>query len=325
MKAISIAARIVVLALSATPLAAWSQAFPSKPIRIVVPYAPGGVDLSIRMMQKAMSDELGQPVVVENRPGANGTIGAEHVARSAPDGYTLLAAVGSNLIAGPLLASKPPFDPIRDFTPITMVFGTAFTLVVKTSLPVTSVAELIEFAKRNPGKLSYASTGVGSLGHIDGENLKLITGIDMVHIAYKGFGPMVQALLAQEIDIGWISTQSISPLVSSGKARPIAMNLGKRPANFPNIPDLSEVVPGFRAIPTFVGVLGPAGLPRPVLMRLNAAAVKAIHSPEVRSKLDEAGDVLGNSPEEFSAILAAGIDTASKAIRALRANGVKFD
>jgi tripartite-type tricarboxylate transporter receptor subunit TctC len=178
---------------AALPLDTLAQSFPTKPIRIIVPFPPGGVDVAIRLIQNPMSEELGQPVVIENRAGANGFIGSELVARSAPDGYTILATSSSTLIAGPLVSTNVPFDTLRDFTPITMIYMTVSVLAAKQSLAANSVKELIDFARRNPGKLSYGSSGIGSAQHLDGETFKLASGTNIVHVPYKGGGPQAQA------------------------------------------------------------------------------------------------------------------------------------
>jgi tripartite-type tricarboxylate transporter receptor subunit TctC len=318
--------RLAVLCCALASLPAFPQGFPTKPIKVVVPFPPGGVDVTVRAMQKIMSDELGQPIVIENRPGANGFIGSEYVARSAPDGYTILATSSSTLVAGPLVAANVPFDPIRDFTPITMIFKTVSVLITKPTLPVNSIQELIALARRDPGRLSYASTGIGSAQHLDAETFKLKAGVDLNHIPYKGFGPVVQAMLAQEIDVAYVTVSTIAPLLNQGKFRILAYYNGERPSNIPAVPDLAQAVPGFHAAPGFIGLLGPAGLPKPVLSRLHSAAVKSLNAPEVRRRIEVGGTILvGNTPEQFAAELKSGLETTGAIVKALRATGVKFE
>ncbi|OGA02078.1 MAG: hypothetical protein A3H35_06170 [Betaproteobacteria bacterium RIFCSPLOWO2_02_FULL_62_17] len=303
-----------------------AQDFPQKPVRIVVPFPPGGVDVTIRQMQKIMSDELGQPVLIDNRPGANGFIGSEFVARSVPDGYTLLSTSSSTMISGVLVSSKVPFDVIRDFTPVTMLNMTVSTLIAKPGVPFNTVKELIDYAKRNPGKVAYASTGIGSAQHLDGEYFKVTAGVDLNHIPYKGFGPVVQAVAAGEVDIAFITVAAANPLLQGGKARPLAHYNGPRPPSLPpSTPEMSATVPQFRATPGWIGMFGPAALPRPVLTRLNAAAIKSL-TPEMRAKYAEIGTtIIGDSPEEFSGKIKVGLENTARVVKQLKSIGVKFE
>ena len=303
-----------------------AQDFPTKPVRIVVPFPPGGVDVTIRQMQKIMSDELGQPIVIDNRAGANGFIGTEHVARSAPDGYTLLATSSSTMVSGVLVSSKVPFDVIRDFTPVTMLNMTVSTLIAKPGVPFNSVKELIDFAKRNPGKVAYASTGIGSAQHLDGEYFKVTAGVDLNHIPYKGFGPVVQAVAAGEVDVAFITVAQANPLLQGGKARPLALYNGPRPPSLPpGTPEMTATVPEFRATPGWIGLFGPAALPRAVLTRLNAAAVKSL-TPEMRARNAEIGTTLiGDTPEEFSGKIKVGLESTAAVVKKLKSIGVKFE
>ena len=305
---------------------AGSQTFPSKAIRLIVPFPPGGVDTTIRLIQNQMGDELGQPVILENRGGANGFIGSDLVAKSAPDGHTILATTSSTLVAGPLVSSNVPFDPIRDFTPITMIYLTISTLGVKATLPVGSVKELIDYAKKFPGKLSYGSSGIGSAQHLDGETFKLVAGTDIVHIPYKGGGPQAQGLVAGEIDVSFQPLQQLRPFLSGGKIKLLAYYNGPRPADLTGIPDLADAVSGFKAGPGFIGLLGPAKMPAPVVARLNAAAVKAITAPDTRAKMEANGAIIvAGTPESFAAALKAGLEGTRKYVEAIKARGVKFE
>lgn len=305
------------------PLEANSQMFPSKPVRVVVPFPPGGVDVAVRLMQKVMTDELGQPLVIENRAGANGYIGSEHVARSAPDGHTLLATSVA-IVTGPAI-TKAPFDTVKDFTPITQIYSTVAAIVVRPSLAVNSIRELIDYAKRNLGKLSYGTSGIGSAQHIDGELFKLLAGIEMIHVPYKGGGPQIQALVSQEVDMSFFPMQQIGPHIATGKAKIIAVYDGKRYAAMPNVPDITETIPEYRRLPGWIGLFGPAGLPRPVLARLNGASVKAINTSDIRAKLSEYTVPVGNTPEEFAVMVKTEYERAAKVVQELKARGVKFD
>jgi tripartite-type tricarboxylate transporter receptor subunit TctC len=313
---------LLAIAPAAIGIPASAQQYPSKPVRIVVPFPPGGVDVAIRMIQSEMSANLGQPVVIENRPGANGYTGSEYVARTAADGYTLLATSSSTMVTGPALSRNVPFDPIRDFAPISMVVRSVNLLVVKPALPVSTVKEFIDYARRNPGKLSYGSTGVGSGQHLDPEIFKLATGIDIVHVPYKGFGPVVQALLAGEIETAFVTLQIIQPLLAAAKVRAIAVYDGRRYPGLPALPDVTETVPEFQKTPSWIGVLGPAALPRAITARLNASVVKAVNAPAVRAKLEETSIVVANTPEEFASALKTGLE---QTIRVQKRLGIQLE
>ena len=302
---------------------AWSQTFPNKPIRVVVPFPPGGVDVTVRQMQTIMTNDLGQQLVIDNRAGANGYIGSEMVARAPADGYTLLATSVA-IVTGPAI-TRAPFDVVKDFTPITQIFTTIGAVVVKPTLAVNNIRELIDYAKRFPGKLSYGTSGIGSAQHIDGEMLKLIAGIDMVHVPYKGGGPQIQAIVAQEVDLSFFPMQQIRQHLVSGKARMIASYDGRRYAGMPNIPDITEALPEYRRLPGWIGMFGPAGLPRPVLQRLHGAMARALAAPDVREKIEENSVIVANTPEEFAQVIKAEADRAVKVVQELRARGVVFE
>ena len=318
--------RLAAAACLCAPLIAFAQAFPGKPVRVIVPWPPGAIDVSVRLLQQVMSDDLGQPLVIETRPGASGFIGAELVARAAPDGYTLLATAAGSLVTGTLINPKAPFDTLKDFTPVTMIYDSPQVIVAKMSLPQTNLKELIDFAKANPGKLSYGSTGIGAAQHVDGETFKRIAGVDLVHIPYGGFGPLLQAVTGQQVDLGFATVGVVRQLVLAGKARLIAVHGGKAPANYPPAANLNEVYPGFETAPGFIGIWAPSSTPAQIVQRLNAAAVKALRTPDVRAKFDETGvNVVGNTPDEFAAVIKAAFNSAGRSIREARAAGVKFD
>jgi tripartite-type tricarboxylate transporter receptor subunit TctC len=285
------------------PAAVFAQAYPTKPVRIVVPAAPGGgQDLVIRLLQPGMTGDLGQQVVIENRAGANGIVGAEHVARSAPDGHTLMFT-GPSTIAAPLVAKNIPFA-MQDFVPITVAVEPVSVLVVNAALPVSSVAELIDYSKKMAGKLSYGSSGLASSIHLMAEMLKGHSGLDMTHIPYKGVGPAMADLAAGHIGVSISSAASALPFQRSGKLRILAVTLGKRYHVMPSVPTIAETVPAFRKPPTWFSLFGPAAVPRPAVMRVHGAIVKALNLPEHKQRFDDEGLlVVGNSPDEFAASL----------------------
>jgi tripartite-type tricarboxylate transporter receptor subunit TctC len=294
---------LLVLALS-MPLAAWPQAYPSKPIRMIVPYPPGGVDAGTRVMAPRMGELLGQPIVIENRGGANGVIGAELVARSPADGYTLLFPTSSTMVGAVKTMKEVPWDPLKDFTSISFLYDNLRIITVHASLPVNSLRDLIDYAKKNPGKLSYGSSGIGSAFHLDGEVFKAAAGIDILHVPYKGTGPMLTDMAAGRVEVGVGSISSIEPHIKSGKLKLLAFMEKKRAARYPDVPTVSETLPGTSKIATWIGMMGPAGLPRPVLMRIHSAAVGSMQSPEAKAYFVQTGaEVVGSSPEELAELI----------------------
>ena len=251
------------------------------------------------------------------------SIGTENVAKSAPDGYSLLATSVA-VVAGPPVA-KAPYDPVKDLTAITEMITTVGVLVAKNSLPVATVRELIDYAKKNPGKLSYGSSGVGSAQHIDGEYFKLLTGTDIVHVPYKGGGPQVQAVVAQEVDFSWYPLQQIRQHIDAGKVKLIALYDEQRYSAFASTPSINETVPEYRRTPGWVGLFGPAGLPAPIVARVNGAAVKALRTPSVKAKVEETAIVAATTADEFAKIVRDDYARISKVVTELRARGVKFE
>jgi len=296
----------VALGYSATALAqpastGSGQAYPSKPIRLVIPYPPGGgADTIGRPLAQKMSEKLGQQLVVENRGGANGNIGMEHVARAAPDGHTIVLALTAQLAINPALYGKVPYDPVRDYAPITL-FGTGtYILVVHPSLPVKSVKDLIALAKAQPGQIAYSSSGNGSGGHLAAELLNSMAGIKMLHVPYKGGGPALVDLIAGQVQV-LFSTQLASwPHIQSGRIRALAVSTAKRPASIPDLPTVAEAgLPGYDA-GVWYGILAPAGTPREIIARLNAEIVRALNAPDFRKFLvGNAIDPIGSPPEEL--------------------------
>jgi tripartite-type tricarboxylate transporter receptor subunit TctC len=280
--------------------AALAQTWPDRPIRIVAPYAPGAAaDQLARAVGARLSTSLGQPVLVDNRAGAGGTLGADNVAKSAPDGYSIVLGSDASHAANVFLTKKFPYDPVKSFTPIAPAATNHIVLLVHPSLPIKSVAELIAYAKANPGKLSYGSSGPGSAHHLAGELLNEKAGIQTVHVPYKGGGPAMADLLANTLPMLFASMATAKPHIDSGKVRALAVIEAKRMPGLPNLPTIGETVPGY-AISSWLAFFGPAGLPAAVTTRLNAEINKALAAPDLRAALEAAGlTAVGGSPQEL--------------------------
>ncbi len=292
-------------ALLAAASTALAQAYPARPIRIISPYPPGGsTDIVARLVAPKMASSMGQPVVVENRAAAAGMIGSEYVAHAAPDGYTLLFTTTGTHISVQFIRRQVPYDPIRDFTPITAAVTQAGIMLVNASFGPSSLKELLEYAKQNPGKVSYGTAGVGSSFHIIAEAIKLAAGIDMVHVPYKGGAPVAQAVAAGEVPVALLSKTSGMAPVRSGKAKAIAVLGDKRLAELPDVPIIAEFLPGVERSADWLGFYGPAGLSAPVLQRVHAEIIKALGDAQVIKGLHAAGmEVFGDTPEEFAALI----------------------
>ncbi|MSQ51205.1 MAG: tripartite tricarboxylate transporter substrate binding protein [Betaproteobacteria bacterium] len=297
---------------------AYAQSYPAKPIRLVSPYPAGGIDNFARVMLPKLNELLGQPVLIDNRPGAGGNIGAEHVAKSAPDGYTLLFITAGTIISGALLTRVQPFDTVTDFTPIANLFDPLQLLTVHASLPVNSVKELIDYAKRYPGKLSYASSGVASVFHMNGESFRILTGTDMVHVPYKGSAPMATDLVAGRVEVGFPAVNNVKQHLGAGKLRVLAVLDPVRFSGLPEVAPLSDSVPGFRKMSTWTAVFGPVGLPQAMVERLNGVFLKALEVPEVRKFMDENGaSIRGGTPQDLAATIRADLEITARLIKAV--------
>ncbi|MBI3373850.1 MAG: tripartite tricarboxylate transporter substrate binding protein [Betaproteobacteria bacterium] len=304
-------ALLALLAILAAPLASLAQSYPAKPVRLVVPYPPGGsTDLLGRTVAQKMSESMGQNVIVENRGGAGGMLGSELVARSAPDGYTFLLGTGASHGITLFLSKTVPYDPVKDFTPICAAVEVPIALAIHPSIPANNAKELLEYAKKNPGKLAFGSSGTGSPHHLAGELLKQVGGIDMVHVPYKGAGPSMQDLIGGQIPIVFTTLSTAIPQMRSGKIRVIGVVERKRQESTPEVPTIGESVPGYVMPSSWLGFFGPAGLPEAIVARLNGEILKSVHAPEVRSKLESAGmPVSGTSAEEFARMVRDDIET----------------
>ena len=311
--------------LAAFALLSHAQApFPSKPIRIVVPFPAGGTtDILARAVAQKLTETLGQSVVVDNRPGAGGNIGAELVAKSPPDGYTLLmGTVGTHAINASLYA-KMPYDHVKDFAPVILVAGVPNVLVVNPSVPANNVQELIAYIKANPGKVNFASSGSGTSIHLAGELFKTMAGVSMTHVPYKGSAPAVTDLLGGQVQLMFDNLPSALPQIKAGKLRALAVTSAQRASALPDVPTVAEAgLPGFDATSWF-GLLAPAGTPKDVVAKLNAEVAKWLASPEAREKLASQGAIAaGQSPEDFTRHIAA--ETA-KWQKVVKESGAKVD
>ncbi|MDB5619714.1 tripartite tricarboxylate transporter substrate binding protein [Tardiphaga sp.] len=297
---------------------ALAQDFPTRQVKIVVPAAAGGpTHITAQLLAEKMQVSLGQPVVVEPRPGAGNNLGAEYVAKSEPDGYTLLLATTGTHAINQTLFKKLPFDPIKDFAPVSLVVQYPLMLVVNPDLPVHSVKELIEYARKNPGKLNRASGGNGTSMHLSGELFVKQANIDAPHIPYKGSAPALNDLMGGHVQLMFDSMITTMPLVEGGKVRALAVTGKKRSPLLPNIPTLAESgLPEYEAT-GWTGIVVPAGTPPAVIAKLNASIVKAIKSPDMQEAFaKQAAEPIGSTPEEFAAFIRSETDKWGKTIRA---------
>jgi len=284
---------------AASAAAAADGAYPQRPIRLVVSYPAGGsVDVSARILQQRMSEELGQTVVVENRGGAGGTIGSDVVAKARPDGYTILITLSSHTI-NPAIYPKLPFDTAKDFAPITLVASAPQILVAHPSFAANSIPEIVELAKTRPTGVNYGSAGTGSPSHIAGELLKLKTGANLVHVPYRGGGPAVVDVLGNQIPLLWVSLPAVAEFVKQGKLKGIAVSTAKRSPLLPDVPAAGESVPGFE-VDSWYAMFAPAGTPAPIIDRLQQVVAKLAKEPKIQQDfLAQGAVVVGGTPQEL--------------------------
>ncbi|MCX7136117.1 MAG: tripartite tricarboxylate transporter substrate binding protein [Proteobacteria bacterium] len=313
---------LLALALIAATAVAQGTAYPAKPVRIVVPSSPGGgTDILARVLAQKLSESQGQQFVVENRPGAGQVIGIEAVARSAPDGYTLLMAA-SAIVINEVLYAKPPYDTLRDFVPVTLGASLPNILVVHPALPVKSVRELIALAKARPGQLNYSSAGSGTSPHLSMELFRLMAGITLTHVPYKGTGPATVDLVAGQVQLSMPNVLTALPQIKGGKLRGLGVTSAKRATGLPDIPAIAETLPGYEAIQWY-GLLAPAGTPREIVNKVQAEAARILVLPEVKARLAADGaDAVGNRPEEFAAYIRTEI---AKWGKVAKAGGIKLE
>lgn len=294
---------------------AFAQGWPSKPIRVVAPYPPGGgVDFATRTVSVRLSEVLKQPIVVDNKTGASGTIGADAVAKSAPDGHTFLVASPAEVLVGPISGQKIAYDPVRDFIAVTLIGETPLVIAAHPSLPANTIPELIALAKKEPRKLTYGTPGAGSSMHYAGESLNAIAGINLQHVPYRGAAPVVTDLLGGQMSVGIVGMPPTVPHAKSGRLRILAVTSEKRSFAMPEVPAVAEL-PGFNGyrFTNWMGVYVPAKTPSPVVERLAAEIGMIVREPETRAKLLQAGiEPVGSRPAEFAAFLDSERKTYSK-------------
>jgi len=295
-----------------------AQAYPSKPIHLIVPFPPGGGnDTVARAIAQQVGPDLGQPMVVDNRPGAGGSVGAELAAKAPPDGYTLfLAGVGSHAV-NPNVHAKLPYDPMKDFAPITLLASAPSVLVVTPSVPARTIAEFTAYARANPGKLNYASNGSGSAAQLAAAMYETMAGVRMVHVPYKGIAPAMTDLMGGEVQLMFGTIVALVPHIQAGKLRALAVTSRKRSALLPDVPTLAESgLPDYQA-GSWYGIEAPAGTPREIIERLNSVMVKALKQPEVAKRLAaEGAEVIGSTPEEFGAHIKSELARVGAVVRA---------
>jgi tripartite-type tricarboxylate transporter receptor subunit TctC len=296
---------------------AYAQSYPNRPIRLVVPFASGGsMDITARILAQKLSESLGQPVIVDNRAGASGTIGSDIVAKAAPDGYTLMITSASHTV-NPSLFAKLPYDTVKDFTPITLVLTLPMVLVAHPTAQITSLNAFLATAKAKPGSLSYGSSGNGGAAHLVGELVKLSAGIDMVHVPYKGGGPAVTDVLGGQIPLLFNSIPPLLPYIQSGRVIPIAVTSAKRSPLLPNVPTFMESgLPAVELV-EWAGVFAPGNTPKEIVATIRNAVVKALQMPDVSEKLAGLGaEPVGSTPEEFVAFINVEIPKVAKIVKA---------
>lgn len=324
MKRCLIAGWMVAIGLIMGVPAAWSQSqYPSRPIRLIVPYPPGGaVDPIARTIGQKLNEAWGQPVVVDNKPGAGTIIGTEIVAKAAPDGYTVILA-SSNHAVNPAMYGKLPYDPVKDFTPINLVSIIPLMLVVNPQVPVKSTKELIDYLKTKPGQLNFSSAGNGSTTHLAGELFKSMAGVDIVHVAYKGSGPSVAGVMAGETSVAFDSIFLQLPQVKAGKLRALAVTGTKRTSLAPELPTVSEAgLPGYEAY-AWVGFLAPAGTPREIVQKWHQEITRILQLPEVRERqISQGVEPVGSTPEYFADFIKTEISKWGKVVKQA---GIKLD
>jgi tripartite-type tricarboxylate transporter receptor subunit TctC len=284
--------------------AAAAQSYPDRPLKLIVPYAAGGgADLIARTVAEGLTKKLGQPVIVENKPGGAATIGADAVAKSPPDGYTILYGTPAPQIINPYLMKKLPYDPVRDFAPVGRVASVSHILVVHPSVPAKSVKELVAYAKANPGKVNYSSAGIGATSHLDAELFKALAGIEIVHVPYKGTGSGIQDLLSGNVQMTIDSIGPLLPYIKSGKLRPLGVTSTVRSPLLPDVPPIADQLPGFSATTeNYLAVR--AGTPKPIIDRLNSALNEVLRTPDVRDHLIAAGVTpTASTPQELEAMI----------------------
>ena len=306
---------LVAGALAVFSQVAQAQSYPVKPIRLVVPIVPGGsVDLLARRFAQKMSESLGQPLVVENISGASGTIGSAQVARAAPDGYTIMWATVGETIVYRFMSRNQPYDSVKDFTPLMAAVTVVTLIAAHPSVPGNTLKEVIDYARANPGKLAYASAGIGSYFHMAGEMFKAHAGLDILHVPYKGVPPALQGLATGQVQLMFVSAFSSRPLL--GKLKILAVNEPKRYAAMPSVPAANETLPGFEKLPTWYAFFGPAAMPRPIVTRLNEEMNKVLAATDMKEFMESNAVLpIGGTPEDLGDALKSGIEAYARVVK----------
>ena len=296
-----------------------AQSYPNKPVRLVLTMPPGpSMDIIARVIAAKLTQAWNQPVLVENRPGAGGNVGAIAVAKAEPDGYTFLIPT-TGIAISPSIYRKLPYDPLKDLVPVSQIYSLAFVMVVNPGVPANTVSELVAYAKANPGRLNYASSGAGGTPHLAAELFKSLTGTDIVQIPYKGIAPMNIALVTNEVQVIFTPPQDAQPLIKAGKMRALAVTGKTRSPLMPDVPTLVEAGLRDYELPNWIGLFAPAGTPPEILTKLHAELVKILAMPEIRDRIISGGDeIVGSTPEEFAASYKADIAKFARIIKDAR-------
>jgi tripartite-type tricarboxylate transporter receptor subunit TctC len=301
-----------------------AQTYPSKPVRIVVPFAPGStIDIIGRIIAPKLTEALGQPVLVDNRPGAGGMVGMDSTAKAPPDGYTMVIGALGPLAMNPALYPKTPFDPVRDFAPVSLLATGPVVIAIHPSVPARSVKELVDLAKKNPGKLNFGSHGVGTSPHLTGELVKMLTGADIVHVPYKGNAEAITDLISGRVSIVFTGVPPVVPLAKAGRLRLIATTGRQRIPGLPDVPTIAEAgLPGAQVL-IWYGLVAPAAAPKEVVARLNAELVRIMLLPDIRERFTQQGiDPETSTPEQFGRLIR---DEYARWTKVIRASGIKVE
>ncbi len=313
---------LAVLATAAVAPAAFSQGFPAKPVRLIVPNSPGGgTDIMARLLAQRLQELWGQPIVVDYRPGAGTVTGTEYVVKAAPDGYTLGLAL-SSLVINPSVRSNLPYDTLKDLAPVSITAVAPNVITATPSLEANTMAQLIALAKKNPGKLSFATAGTGSGLHMAAELLKMTAGIDMIHVPYKGTGPAYPDVMAGRVQLLFDPLFSSLPYIKTGKLKPLAVTSPERSPSAPDIAALAETLPGFNVVSTN-GIIAPGATPKELVARISADLATAVRNPEMRTRMAEIGlEPVGSTPEQYQQFIRSEIEKWAKVVKF---SGVKLD